>query len=179
MYHVSFFNLLTGAESPVSEKQEQINNVEYNETLKYKRIFLRKPPYLLIPSYSQLTFEYDPIGRIKKTILPLAQGETSPVVVTTAYNSAFETTETHSSGTSKRTVKNASGEVLYVEDFSSDGTGAKIGFCYDIAGNRIKKSDLNDGSLMSCPSSSAGVPTKDVSGRNQTYWSYDAFGKLK
>ncbi|QYY62602.1 HNH endonuclease (plasmid) [Leptospira interrogans serovar Bataviae] len=360
------FNLLTGAESPVSEKQKQINNVEYNETLKYKRIFLRKPPYPLIPSHSQLeydnhgnqtterdtssspargnsyvydnelqqfvtqetkwggsitlttthqigygsafgvpttttdpngnksyfeydnfgrltktssdtdvgtlttasysydssfplsakttfvtgtgdpdfvsrtytdgmgrniytvksasngnfaitgrlvydgtgklvrkgqsswassgeidrfvihleeknptSFEYDPIGRIKKTILPLAQGETSPVVVTTAYNSAFETTETHSSGTSKRTVKNASGEVLYVEDFASDGTGAKIGFCYDIAGNRTKKSDLNDGSLMSCPSSSAGVPTKDVSGRNQTYWSYDAFGKLK
>ncbi|WP_426487124.1 RHS repeat domain-containing protein [Leptospira interrogans] len=101
------------------------------------------------------------------------------MVVTTAYNSAFETTETHSSGTSKRTVKNASGEVLYVEDFASDGTGAKIGFCYDIAGNRIKKSDLNDGSLMSCPNPSAGVPTKDVSGRNQTYWSYDAFGKLK
>ncbi|EKN89245.1 RHS repeat protein, partial [Leptospira interrogans str. 2002000624] len=125
------------------------------------------------------SFEYDPIGRIKKTILPLAQGETSPVVVTTAYNSAFETTETHSTGTSKRTVKNASGEVLYVEDFSTDGTGAKIGFCYDIAGNRTKKGDLNDGSLMSCPSSSAGVPTKDVSGRNQTYWSYDAFGKLK
>ncbi|OQM33887.1 hypothetical protein DV38_00200, partial [Leptospira interrogans] len=125
------------------------------------------------------SFEYDPIGRIKKTILPLAVGETSPVVVTTAYNSAFETTETHSSGTSKRTVKNASGEVLYVEDFASDGTGAKIGFCYDIAGNRIKKSDLNDGSLMSCPNPSAGVPTKDVSGRNQTYWSYDAFGKLK
>ncbi|EMN63277.1 RHS repeat protein, partial [Leptospira interrogans serovar Pyrogenes str. R168] len=125
------------------------------------------------------SFEYDPIGRIKKTILPLAQGETSPVVVTTAYNSAFETTETHSTGTSKRTVKNASGEVLYVEDFSSDGTGAKIGFCYDIAGNRTKKSDLNDSSLMSCPNPSAGVPTKDVSGRNQTYWSYDAFGKLK
>ncbi|AJR14780.1 cytoplasmic membrane protein [Leptospira interrogans serovar Linhai str. 56609] len=125
------------------------------------------------------SFEYDPIGRIKKTILPLAQGETSPVVVTTAYNSAFETTETHSSGTSKRTVKNASGEVLYVEDFASDGTGAKIGFCYDIAGNRTKKSDLNDSSLMSCPNPSAGVPTKDVSGRNQTYWSYDAFGKLK
>ncbi|MBF3377050.1 hypothetical protein ISU90_08675 [Leptospira borgpetersenii serovar Balcanica] len=125
------------------------------------------------------SFEYDPIGRVKKTILPTAEGETSPVVVTTTYNSAFETTETHSSGTSKRTVKNASGEVLYVEDFASDGTGSKIGFCYDIAGNRIKKSDLNDSSLMSCPNPSATVPTKDVSGRNQTYWSYDAFGKLR
>ncbi|WP_254846924.1 RHS repeat domain-containing protein [Leptospira kirschneri] len=38
------FNLLTGAESPVSEKQERINNVEYNETLKYTTTFLRKPP---------------------------------------------------------------------------------------------------------------------------------------
>ncbi|EKR98140.1 RHS repeat protein [Leptospira mayottensis 200901122] len=110
--------------------------------------------------------------------MPLAQGETSPVVVTTTYNSAFETTETHSSGTSKRIAKNASGEVLYVEDFSTDGTAAKIGFCYDIAGNRIKKSDLNDASLMSCPNPTAGVPTKDVSGKNQAYWSYDAFGKL-
>ncbi len=35
---------MTGAESPVSEKQERINNVEYNETLKYKTTFLRKPP---------------------------------------------------------------------------------------------------------------------------------------
>ncbi len=39
------FNLLTGAESPVSEKQERINSVEYNETLKYKTTFLRKPPF--------------------------------------------------------------------------------------------------------------------------------------
>nr|WP_235594455.1 hypothetical protein [Leptospira noguchii] len=43
MRHLSF-NLLTGAESPVSEKQERSSNVEYNETLKYKAIFLRKPP---------------------------------------------------------------------------------------------------------------------------------------
>ncbi|AXR62415.1 hypothetical protein DQM68_09055 [Leptospira mayottensis] len=125
------------------------------------------------------SFEYDPIGRVKKTTLPLAQGETSPTTITTTYNSAFETTETHSSGTNKRIAKNAKGEVLYVEDFSTDGTAAKIGFCYDIAGNRIKKSDLNDASLMSCPNPSGGVPTKDISGKNQAYWSYDAFGKLR
>ncbi|UPY80932.1 polymorphic toxin type 10 domain-containing protein (plasmid) [Leptospira weilii] len=125
------------------------------------------------------SFEYDPIGRVKKTILPTAGGETSPTTITTTYNSAFETTETDSSGTSKRIVKNASGEVLYVEDFASDGTGAKIGFCYDIAGNRTRKSDLNDSSLMSCPNATATVPAKDISGRNQTYWSYDAFGKLR
>ncbi|WP_235594082.1 SpvB/TcaC N-terminal domain-containing protein [Leptospira interrogans] len=125
------------------------------------------------------SFEYDPIGRVKKTTLPLAQGETSPTIITTIYNSAFETTENHSSGTSKRIVKDAKGEILYVEDFSTDGTQAKIGFCYDIAGNRTKKSDLNDSSLMSCPNPSVGVPTKDVSGKNQAYWSYDAFGKLR
>ncbi|WP_029778701.1 SpvB/TcaC N-terminal domain-containing protein [Leptospira kirschneri] len=125
------------------------------------------------------SFEYDPIGRVKKTILPTAGGETSPTTIATTYNSAFETTENHSSGTSKRIVKDAKGEILYVEDFASDGTQAKIGFCYDIAGNRTKKSDLNDSSLMSCPNATAGVPTKDISGRNQAYWSYDAFGKLR
>ncbi|EMO71043.1 hypothetical protein LEP1GSC130_1538 [Leptospira santarosai str. 200403458] len=125
------------------------------------------------------SYEYDPIGRIKKTILPTAVGETSPTTITTTYNSAFETTEEHSSGTSKRIVKDARGQILYVEDFSTDGTQAKIGFCYDISGNRIKKSDLNDTSTMSCPTTLVGVPTKDTSGRNQTYWSYDAFGKLR
>ncbi|MDI7237873.1 RHS repeat-associated core domain-containing protein [Leptospira santarosai] len=125
------------------------------------------------------SFEYDPIGRVKKTTLPLAQGETSPTTITTTYNSAFETTEDHSSGTSKRIVKDARGQILYVEDFGNDGTQAKIGFCYDISGNRIKKSDLNDTSTMSCPTTLVGVPTKDTSGRNQAYWSYDAFGKLR
>ncbi|EMO90157.1 hypothetical protein LEP1GSC024_0863, partial [Leptospira noguchii str. 2001034031] len=44
-------NLLTGAESPVSEKLERSSNVEYNEILKYKTTFLRKPPYLLTPNH--------------------------------------------------------------------------------------------------------------------------------
>ncbi|WP_233431437.1 RHS repeat domain-containing protein, partial [Leptospira santarosai] len=291
------FNLLTGAESPFSEKLERISNVEYNRALKYETHFLRKPPYILItsqliPSHSKseydnfgrlvgsisdtdegsrstasysydasfplsakttfptgtgapdfssrtytdglgrniytvksasnggyvltgrlvydgngrlirkgqnnwatsgemgrfvlhleernpTSYEYDPIGRVKKTTLPLAQGETSPTTITTTYNSAFETTEDHSSGTSKRIVKDARGQIQYVEDFSTDGTQAKIGFCYDISGNRIKKSDLNDTSTMSCPTTLVGVPTKDTSGRNQAYWSYDAFGKLR
>ncbi|OLY65159.1 hypothetical protein BWD11_05330 [Leptospira santarosai serovar Grippotyphosa] len=125
------------------------------------------------------SYEYDAIGRIKKTIEPTAQGETSPTTITTTYNSAFETTEDHSSGTSKRIVKDARGQIQYVEDFSTDGTQAKIGFCYDISGNRIKKSDLNDANAMSCPNALVGVPTKDTSGRNQAYWSYDAFGKLR
>ncbi|EKO35754.1 RHS repeat-associated core domain protein [Leptospira santarosai str. MOR084] len=66
-----------------------------------------------------------------------------------------------------------------MEDFGNDGTQAKIGFCYDISGNRIKKSDLNDANAMSCPNTLVGVPAKDTSGRNQAYWSYDAFGKLR
>ncbi|WP_249262358.1 TIGR04388 family protein, partial [Leptospira alexanderi] len=43
------FNLLTGAESPVSEKGKRISNIEYNRTLKYERYFLRKPPSFLTP----------------------------------------------------------------------------------------------------------------------------------
>ncbi|UZN08984.1 hypothetical protein M5D10_04005 [Leptospira santarosai] len=119
------FNLLTGAESPVSEKRNRINHVEYNEILKSVKDFLRKPPYILITK--QLTTNHS----------------------------------------------------KYVEDFGNDGIQAKIGFCYDISGNRIKKSDLNDANAMSCPNALVGVPTKDTSGRNQAYWSYDAFGKLR
>ncbi|WP_235595689.1 TIGR04388 family protein [Leptospira weilii] len=59
------FNLLTGAESPVSEKEERKSKVEYNEILKYKTTFLRKPPlltpshYPLIPkTYSKAAIEY-------------------------------------------------------------------------------------------------------------------------
>ncbi|EMO32646.1 hypothetical protein LEP1GSC175_3400, partial [Leptospira santarosai str. HAI821] len=41
------FNLLTGAESPFSEKRNRINHVEYSKILKYETHFLRKPPYIL------------------------------------------------------------------------------------------------------------------------------------
>ncbi|UPY81076.1 TIGR04388 family protein (plasmid) [Leptospira weilii] len=50
-----FFNLLTGAESPVSEKGKRISNIEYNRTLKYERYFLRKPPSFLTPKPYPLT----------------------------------------------------------------------------------------------------------------------------
>ncbi|UOG58933.1 RHS repeat-associated core domain-containing protein (plasmid) [Leptospira noguchii] len=63
------FNLLTGAESPVSEKLERSSNVEYNKTLKHKTTFLRKPPYLLIPNHSPLE-TYDESGfRIRRSAL--------------------------------------------------------------------------------------------------------------
>ncbi|PKA16775.1 hypothetical protein CH363_05060 [Leptospira haakeii] len=125
------------------------------------------------PSY----IDYDAIGRAKKTILPVAAGETEATTLTVTYNDPFETVETHSSGTSKRTVKDGRGQVLYIEDFGSDGVQAKIGFCFDIAGKMIKKSDLNDGGALSCDTS--GITVKDTSGKNQAYWLYDAFGRLK
>ncbi|UOG36242.1 HNH endonuclease (plasmid) [Leptospira noguchii] len=63
------FNLLTGAESLVSEKLERSSNVEYNKTLKHKTTFLRKPPYLLIPNHSPLE-TYDESGfRIRRSAL--------------------------------------------------------------------------------------------------------------
>jgi RHS repeat-associated protein len=123
-------------------------------------------------------YQYDPVGRIKTTILPIAEGETTATVITSLYNDPFETTELHSGGKSKRIVKNARGQILYVEDAGADGTNAKIGFCYDLAGNRTKKSDLNTGTLT-CSNTEAGVATKDTSGNNHAYWLYDAFGQLR
>ncbi|WP_346425890.1 hypothetical protein, partial [Leptospira alexanderi] len=52
------FNLLTGAESPVSEKEKRINNIEYNRTLKYETTFLRKPPSFLTPNSYLLAPKY-------------------------------------------------------------------------------------------------------------------------
>ncbi|WP_425324577.1 SpvB/TcaC N-terminal domain-containing protein [Leptospira wolffii] len=123
------------------------------------------------------SFDYDAIGRIRRNVLPVAEGETSPTIITNTYNDPFEVVTSNSGGTSKRTVKNASGQVLYVEDFGTDGTKAQIGFCYDIAGNLVKKSDLNDGGALSCDTS--GIAAKDTSGKNQAYWQYDAFGRLR
>ncbi|EPG65724.1 RHS repeat protein, partial [Leptospira wolffii serovar Khorat str. Khorat-H2] len=125
------------------------------------------------PSY----FKYDAIGRQKQAIFPQAVGETEPTTITYIYNDPFETIETHSGGTSKRTVKDAKGNVLYVEDFGSDSTRSQIGFCYDLAGNLIQKSDLNDGGSLHCDAS--GINIKDTSGKNQAYWLYDVFGKQK
>ncbi|ULH30836.1 RHS repeat domain-containing protein [Leptospira weilii] len=50
------FNLLTRAESPVLEKQEQKSKVEYTKILKYKRPFLRNSPYPLTPDIYPLKY---------------------------------------------------------------------------------------------------------------------------
>ena len=124
-------------------------------------------------------YEYDAVGRITKTILPQAENETEETSITTTYNDPWVVIESHSGGRNKKTTQNARGHVLLVEDY---GTGdknnivrAKMGFCYDVAGNRIKKSDLNTGT-MTCPAVSSTVPVKDSSGNNHAYWGFDAFG---
>ncbi|EKO49531.1 hypothetical protein LEP1GSC131_0006, partial [Leptospira kirschneri str. 200802841] len=75
------FNLLTGAESPVSEKQERINNVEYNETLKYKTTFLRKPPCCplsrICEANSSVVRPLNPEGNIQYTYDSFSGAENS------------------------------------------------------------------------------------------------------
>ncbi|HNX60237.1 MAG TPA: hypothetical protein PKK43_14140, partial [Spirochaetota bacterium] len=100
-----------------------------------------------------------------------------------AYNDPWETTVTHSIGRSNRTVKNARGLVLYVEDSGTGDDGkrvtAKMGFAYDEAGSRVKKTDLN-GATMSLNIDNAffSPGSKDMSGSNVAVWRYDGFGQL-
>ncbi|TGL62923.1 SpvB/TcaC N-terminal domain-containing protein [Leptospira sarikeiensis] len=124
------------------------------------------------------SFEYDAVGRKTKSIFPQAVGENSATIISTKYNGAFEVLVEGSGGTRKKSIQNARGKVLYIEDSGIDGTKAQIGFCYDISGNLIKKSDLNGSGVLNCGDIATGINQKDLSGQNQTYWQYDAFGQL-
>lgn len=118
--------------------------------------------------------DYDASGRVKKVTLPPAfagEGETS---VTTVYNDPWEVVTTHAIGQGKRTISNARGQMIAVEDFGAAASGqpaisTKMAFCYDVAGNRVKRSDTN-GYTMTCG---------DSSGQNVSTWVFDAFGQLK
>nr|WP_155118991.1 RHS repeat-associated core domain-containing protein [Leptospira santarosai] len=71
---------MTGAESPVSEKRNRINHVEYSKILKYETHFLRKPPYILITKHSKHDYGYDGIGRLTSangSYLGIAEGNLS------------------------------------------------------------------------------------------------------
>jgi len=148
-------------------------------------------------------YEYDASGRQRKITSPRAFDGEPETSVIYKYVDPWEVVSTHSIGQSKRTVKNARGQVLYVEDFGTGDLGnfvsAKIGFAYDIAGNRVKKMDLSSsyppltpegGTEMNLfmPSppaplpegeGSVDIPDKDQSGYNIAYWWFDAFGQLK
>ncbi|WP_254846987.1 RHS repeat-associated core domain-containing protein [Leptospira alexanderi] len=74
---ITFFacNLLTGAESPVSEKRSQNINVEYIKILNYKRPFLRNPSYPLIPKTYSLKYVLDDEGKTLSKMQYLPYGE--------------------------------------------------------------------------------------------------------
>ncbi len=128
--------------------------------------------------------EFDPSGRPKRVTLPKANPEEDVTSITYSYNDPWEVLETHSVGRSKRTVKNARGQVLYIVDSGTGDDGqtvsAKLGFAYDLSGKRIKKMDLNNAAMtqdmISMPAPGSGV--KDSSGNNIAYWWYDGFGRL-
>jgi len=114
--------------------------------------------------------QYDASGRVGKVTLPPAYTGEPETSVTTTYNDPWEVISVHSIGQGKRTVSNARGHTLYLDDFSNaDGLRTKMGFCYDIAGNRVKRSDLNTTSLT----------CGDSLGENVSTWTFDAFGQLK
>ena len=125
--------------------------------------------------------EYDSSGRVRKITLPKAAGESGETSISTVFNDPWEVTTIHSGGTRKRTVTNARGHTLFVEDSGTGSDGAavaaSVGFCLDAAGNRLKKQDLN-GSSLSCPAFLADVPAKDVTQTNTIYWAYDGLGRL-
>jgi RHS repeat-associated protein len=137
--------------------------------------------------------EYDPAGRVARVTLPEGYKGEPETSITYTYNDPWETIETHSVGRSKRTVKNARELVLYIEDSGTGDDGravnAKIGFAYDIAGNRVKKMDLTsppaplsggDGGGMSpdIPQNLFAPGTKDASGNNIACWQYNAFDQV-
>jgi len=128
--------------------------------------------------------EYNESGRIARVTLPPAKSGESPTYTAYTYNDPWETTVTHSIGRTKRTVTNARGLVLYVEDSGvGDGSSgeitAKMGFAYDEAGNRVKKMDLNATAMNVSINGSLFAPgAKDTGGNNVAQWKYDGFGQL-
>jgi RHS repeat-associated protein len=127
--------------------------------------------------------EYDGSGRVAKVTLPPAYDGEAATYTSYSYNDPWESTVMHSIGRSKRTVKNASGLVLYIEDsgVNDDGSGvnASIGFAYDIAGNRIKKMDTNGTAMNGEIDNSLFAPgKKDMGGNAVCQWRYDGFGQL-
>ena len=136
--------------------------------------------------------DYDPSGRVKKVTSPEAysgEGETS---VSFTYNDPWEVVETHSIGQLKRTIKNARGETLYVTDSGAPDPAlnaaattvtTSMAFCYDIAGNRIKRTELAssgtspDIAAMNCGINATVFTSGDHSPDNISYWQFNAWGE--
>ncbi len=128
-------------------------------------------------------FEYDASGRKKRVISPEAYPGEPTTTVEYNYDDPWSVTKTHSIGRGKTTVKNARGQVLYVTDFGEGDNGAsleaKMGFAYDLAGNRIKKMDLNSTTMdLTVDPLSFDPAYRDTSGHNIVTFKYDGFGRL-
>ncbi len=128
-------------------------------------------------------FEYDASGRKKRVISPEAYPGEPSTYVAYSYDDPWSVTETHSIGRGKTTIKNARDQVLYVTDFGEGDTGAsleaRMGFAYDLAGNRIKKMDLNSTPMdLSVDPLSFDPAYRDTSGFNIATFKYDGFGRL-
>lgn len=123
--------------------------------------------------------EYDASGRVKKVMSPKADAAEAETSVTTTYNDPWEVVTVHSAGQAKRTIHNARGHELFVEDFhTAEGLTAKMYFCYDLAGNRVKRADTTGsvgGSDCSIPGNA--FSGRDASGNNISYWKYDGLGQ--
>lgn len=129
--------------------------------------------------------EYDASGRVKKITSPPAFAGEPETSVTTTYNDPYEVVTVHAAGQGKRTRTNGRGYQLYVEDFSSTALGApndisaKMYFCYDIAGNRVKRSDTS--ASLSVPGDCAPPPDPlptGGEGANVSRWKYDGLGQV-
>ena len=121
--------------------------------------------------------EYDASGRVKRVTLPQAEGETETTRVSYVYNDPWEVVTTHSIGQGSKKVTNARGHLLEVTDFGHS-LEAKVAFCYDLRGNRIKKMDTNT-TQRNCRIGQDAFRTKDVSGHHIAYWQYDGLGRLR
>jgi len=127
--------------------------------------------------------DYDAAGRVKKTRYPSAEDDGRVTFTEFSYENAWKTIAKSSTGKKKTTVTNSRGLVLYVEESGTGSNGesvdAKIGFAYDACGRRIKKADLNSGTMSVEVNSSLFSPgRKDESGNNIAQWKYDGFGRV-
>lgn len=122
--------------------------------------------------------DYDASGRVRKITSPKATPTEAETSITHTYNDPWEAIETHSIGQSKKTIRNARGHEVWVEDFAT-GVNARMFYCYDLAGNRVKRSDSSSAAPQagdcSIPGSAFSGP--DTSGRNVSYFKYDGMGQ--
>ncbi|MCP4152592.1 MAG: hypothetical protein GY757_32950, partial [bacterium] len=134
-------------------------------------------------SKNPTSYTYDALGRTIRIVYPQAYRGEPETSVSTTYVSPWETVSVHSIGQGKRTIKNARGQVLYVEDFGKGEDdrviSAKMGFGYDLTGLRIKKMDLNDTQMsLDIPEQAFQLDFKDTSGFNIAYWKTDGLGQI-